>query len=291
MWILYVSIYAFLIGFFTIYRKKAVEISNVHFTLALSSLIGFLLIAWKYMEAVTLSWEYILLILVKSIIISASWTFELLAIKEAYLSVLQPISAIKVVFGFFAGILIFNEIATWSQFIGVFVVGIGIFLLNRTQKGNLFLLRKEANKKKERKILIFFIISCLFSETSAIIDKFSLGTITSTQMQWWFMLFCSIILIIVFVIYCIKNKKFMATKKDWKNIYIYTSAIILIVADQLLFRGLMDPNSKASIVSILKQITLIVSVIFGALIFKEKGLKNRLYFIAIILIGIIIILL
>ena len=95
----------------------------------------------------------------------------------------------------------------------------------------------------------------------------------------------------MWILYCIKNKKFMATKKDWKNIYIYTSAIILIVADQLLFRGLMDPNSKASIVSILKQITLIVSVIFGALIFKEKGSKNRLYFITIILIGIIIILL
>ena len=291
MWILYICIYAFLIGFFTIYRKKAVQISNVHFTLALSSIIGFLLIAWKYAEAVTLSWQYVLLILLKSTIISASWTFELLAIKEAYLSVLQPISAIKVVFGFFAGMLIFNESTTWTQFIGVFVVGIGIYLLRNNDKNNLFLQRKGENRKKERKILTCFILSCLFSETSAIIDKFTLQTITSTQMQWWFMLFCSIILTIVFAVYCFKNKKFMATKRDWQNIYIYAFAIILIVADQFLFRGLMDPHSKASIVSILKQISLIVSVVFGALIFKEKGLKNRLFYIAIILIGIVIILL
>ena len=47
MWILYTTIYALLIGFFTVLRKIASQKSNILFVLAFSSTLGFVLISWS----------------------------------------------------------------------------------------------------------------------------------------------------------------------------------------------------------------------------------------------------
>ncbi len=290
MWVLYICVYAILTGFFTIFRKQAVKDSNVFFVLSISSIIGFLLVSWKATEAIAISWEYILLIMFKALIISISWALELIAIRDYYISILQPISAIKVIFGFVASVIIFSEPVLWWQLVGVLIVVLGIAFLKKDEKENLFLKRLDVNKKKERKVIIFFVISCVLSEISAIIDKYTLQTITSNQLQWWFMLFCAIFITLFFFGMCCYKKKMLVKKEDWKNVFMYAFPFILIFMDSLLFKGLMDPNSKASLVSIIKQLSLVVSVVVGGLLFKEKNLKNRLYYLGFILCGIVIIL-
>ena len=290
MWVLYICVYAILTGFFTIFRKQAVKDSNVFFVLSISSIIGFLLVSWKATEAVAISWEYILLIMFKALIISISWALELIAIRDYYISILQPISAIKVIIGFVASVIIFNEPVLWWQLVGVLIVVLGIAFLKKDEKENLFLKRLDVNKKKERKVIIFFVISCILSEISAIIDKYTLQTITSNQLQWWFMLFCAFFITLFFFGMCCYKKKMLVKKEDWKNVFMYAFPFILIFMDSLLFKGLMDPNSKASLVSIIKQLSLVVSVVVGGLLFKEKNLKNRLYYLGFILCGIVIIL-
>lgn len=290
MWVLYICVYAILTGFFTIFRKQAVKDSNVFFVLSISSIIGFLLVSWKATEAVAISWEYILLIMFKALIISISWALELIAIRDYYISILQPISAIKVIIGFVASVIIFNEPVLLWQLVGVLIVVLGIAFLKKDEKENLFLKRLDVNKKKERKVIIFFVISCILSEISAIIDKYTLQTITSNQLQWWFMLFCAIFITLFFFGMCCYKKKMLVKKEDWKNVFMYAFPFILIFMDSLLFKGLMDPNSKASLVSIIKQLSLVVSVVVGGLLFKEKNLKNRLYYLGFILCGIVIIL-
>lgn len=290
MWVLYICVYAILTGFFTIFRKQAVKDSNVFFVLSISSIIGFLLVSWKATEAIAISWEYILLIMFKALIISISWALELIAIRDYYISILQPISAIKVIFGFVASVIIFSEPVLWWQLVGVLIVVLGIAFLKKDEKENLFLKRLDVNKKKERKVIIFFVISCILSEISAIIDKYTLQTITSNQLQWWFMLFCAIFITLFFFGMCCYKKKMLVKKSDWKNVFMYAFPFILIFMDSLLFKGLMDPSSKASLVSIIKQLSLVVSVVVGGLLFKEKNLKNRLYYLGFILCGIVIIL-
>ena len=79
---MFATIYALLIGFYTVLRKKASQKTNLLFVLAVSSSIGFLLVSWSAAEAVTLSWQYILFIFGKSIIVSQAWVFELIALKN-----------------------------------------------------------------------------------------------------------------------------------------------------------------------------------------------------------------
>lgn len=148
MWILFATIYALLIGFYTVLRKKASQKTNLLFVLAVSSSIGFLLVSWSAAEAVTLSWQYILFIFGKSIIVSQAWVFELIALKNYYISSLQPISAIKVVIAFIANMLIFNEQVVWWKFIGVVIIFAGLITLNQYDRKTL----KNANNFNLNKI-------------------------------------------------------------------------------------------------------------------------------------------
>ena len=140
-------------------------------------------------------------------------------------------------------------------------------------------------KRNRITAITLFLLSCILSETSAILDKFILNNISPNQMQFWFMMLVSIILWICFFAACIKNKNRLVSKSDFKNFYIYLIAFILIIADRFLFTALSQPDVLVSGVSVIKQISIIVSVVFGGIWFKEPKLKNKLAFLAIILAG------
>ena len=331
MWVLFATIYALIIGFYTVLMKKASQKTNLLFVLAVSSSIGFLLVSWSAVEAVTLSWQYILFIFGKSIIVSLAWVFELIALKNYYISSLQPISAIKVVIAFIANMLIFNEQVVWWKFIGVVIIFAGLITLNQYDRKTL----KNANdlnsnniglnknivkyenignenayieknnkvsenvvvetdmqtlKKRRIKAIIFFIFSCIFNETSGILDKIILNHVSTNQMQFWFMLFVAIIIWIYFFVLCTKKRKMQVQKSDWKNYLMYIIPFILIIADRFLFTALSQPNVLVTGVSIIKLLSTIVTVIFGGLLYKEPNLKYKLIYLAIILVGIIIVL-
>ena len=331
MWVLFATIYALLIGFYTVLMKKASQKTNLLFVLAVSSSIGFLLVSWSAVEAVTLSWQYILFIFGKSIIVSLALVFELIALKNYYISSLQPISAIKVVIAFIANMLIFNEQVVWWKFIGVVIIFAGLITLNQYDRKTL----KNANdlnsnniglnknivkyenignenayieknnkvsenvvvetdmqtlKKRRIKAIIFFIFSCIFNETSGILDKIILNHVSTNQMQFWFMLFVAIIIWIYFFVLCTKKRKMQVQKSDWKNYLMYIIPFILIIADRFLFTALSQPNVLVAGVSIIKLLSTIVAVIFGGLLYKEPNLKYKLIYLAIILVGIIIVL-
>lgn len=109
-------------------------------------------------------------------------------------------------------------------------------------------------------------------------------------MQFWFMLFVAIIIWIYFFVLCAKKRKMQVQKNDWKNYLMYIIPFILIIADRFLFTALSQPNVLVTGVSIIKQLSTIVAVIFGGLLYKEPNLKYKLIYLAIILVGIIIVL-
>lgn len=328
MWILYASIYGILIGFFTVLRKKATEKSNVLFVLAFSSTIGFLLIGWSAGEAFLLNWQGILSILGKSCAVTLSWIFELYALKNYYISSLQPISAIKIIISFVASLLIFGEQFIWWKLIGVAIIFVSLILLNLYDRrliknGHAYIknfagvnsILKSSNKyefqslkgqgivklslvgnniqkninKKRIKAIIFFVLACLCSETSAILDKLIIDQVSTSQMQFWFMFFVSVIIWVAFFVLCIKEKRMLVCKADWKNWAMYIFPVILIVADRLLFTALSQPDVLVSGVAIIKQLSTVVSVIFGGILYKEPKLQYKLIYLAFILVGIVIV--
>ena len=114
-------------------------------------------------------------------------------------------------------------------------------------------------------------------------------SISTNQMQFWFMFFVSVIIWVAFFILCLKEKRMLVGKADWKNWTMYVFPVILIVADRFLFTALSQPDVLVSGVAIIKQLSTVVSVIFGGLLYKEPKLQYKLIYLAFILVGIVIV--
>lgn len=327
MWILFATFYGVFSGFYAVYKKKAVEKSSTLFVLALSSSIGFLLVSWCAGEAFSIGSIDVLFILLKSVVVSLAWITGLIAFKYYYISSLQPISSIRVILSFVASILIFNESVYWWKLIGVAIIFVTLVFLNLYDKksyiaqgvnSNLkkryisaylkgetryscYNLKADISKsfniatKKEHKLnkrvlaIALFIVSCVLHEVSGIMDKLILNNVETNQMQFWFMLFVSIILWIYLLGECVVKKKNVIKKSDWKNIFIYILPFFLIVGDRFLFTALRQPDVVVSGVSMLKQLATVVSVIYGGILFKEPKLKYKIIYLVIILCGIVLV--
>lgn len=305
MWILLSVIYGVMIGFYNVLRQKASDRSPILFVIALTCSVAFLAISWSVPEAIAVGGKGVALFLLKSVIVFSLWVFELLAFKNYFMSSLQPISAIRVVISFVLSLIVFNEPVIWWRFIGVAIIFCGLILLNEFdrrqlkkdlqasanfQEGQNQLILQTESKKRRLKAIIFFIISCLLNEISALLDKFYMDVYLPGQMQFWFLLFVSLFAWVGFLFLCLKQKKWLICKKDWGNWFIYICGIILVVADRLLFTALTYPDVLVSGVSIIKQLSTIVTVILGGLVYKEPNLKQKLLFLAIMLVGIVIVL-
>ena len=324
MWILYAVLYAIFVGFYNVLRKKACEKTNLLFLLAITNTFGFFLVAFAFTEAMQVSANNLILILIKSIILSLSWVLEIIAFKNYYISSLQPISAIKVVLTFVASLIIFDENLVWWRFIGVAIIFIGLISLNQfdkktlknniiqsninnsnlnkraindnkienAEKSNKFILNDiEIGNFKKKRILsiVCFSFSCLLNGISGILDKFILTDVTTNQLQFWFMLFISALFWLYFFIYCIAIKRINIKKSDWKNYLLYILPIFEVLANGFIFMSIGDENAVMSAISVLKELSTIMIVIYGAMLFKEPNLKKKLIYLAFILIGIIIV--
>ena len=123
------------------------------------------------------------------------------------MSSLQPISAIRVVISFVLSLIVFSEPVIWWRFIGVAIIFCGLILLNEFDRRQLNkdlegsanlqqeqsqLMLQTERKKRRLKAIIFFVISCVLNEISALLDKFYMDEYLPGQMQFWFLLFVSL---------------------------------------------------------------------------------------------------
>lgn len=335
MWVLFAVFYGILSGVHSVFKKKAAETSNTFFVLALSSTIGFFFVVWCAEEAFLTSWQNVLFVFSKAGIVALAWIFSLFALKNYYVSSLQPIKAIRVIISFVVGILVFNEPVIWWKFIGVIIIFASLISLNLYDKkifkkenfihnkiysvdllnksylknrtkfslGNLvevgnrnsYILAsqldyvKKLNKKRIIAI-IFFVTASILYEVSGIMDKLILNQgVTTNQMQFWQMFFVSVVLWICLLINCLIKKKNLIKKADWKNIFIYILPVVLIVGDRFLYMSLSQPDVLVSVVSVIKQLSPVTSIVLGGLWFKEPNLKYKLIFLAFVIMGIIIV--
>ena len=84
-----------------------------------------------------------------------------------------------------------------------------------------------------------------------------------------------------------KNKKFNF-KKIKKNYWILIAAICLTVADRFLFKANEIPESKVSVMTLIKQVSVIEGIILGKILFDEKNIIKKLLCSLLIIIGIIL---
>ncbi len=281
MAILYTVLYACFIGFYNVFKKKAIQKSTDFVILVMFTSVCFLLAQIWLPFGVLVPLKFVAIFAVKGFLLSLSWYLTLKVLKNADLSLVSITNVLSVILSFSAGILLFNESVSGFQIVGSVLVVAGVTCINLTSRNSAM----SVNLKQFSLLLICAVITAI----STIIDKYTNTYLTTAQVQYWFLLFVFVFSLMFFGFECLKNKRFLIAKTDLKNWWIYLVGICLFVGDIFLFLAYHVPNSTMITISILSKLKIVITVLLGIIVFKEKNIFKKLMFSLLVIAGAVLI--
>ncbi len=259
-------------------KKKALERNGVLETLFMYTFICFLFSAITARNVFSLSADCFWIIFVKSAVIFVAWIATFKSVKALPVSLYGVFDMSRVLFSTTLGIVFLGERLTLKGSISLVLVMLGLYLVN---------LKKGAkNEEYNAKYIWLTIFSCALNAVSGTLDKYIMTNyeIESSQLQFWFMLLLSA----MYLFYIIVKREKVNIKSCATNPYIYIISFLLFLGDRLLFVANADPNSKVTIMTLIKQSSAIVTIIAGKVIYKEKNILYKAFCAGIIIFGIVL---
>lgn len=276
LWIFLVLLYGVIKGVREGVKKQALKKNSIPEVLFYYTFFGFILVLPASHEAFPINSTFLFVIFIKSLVIFIAWIFAFKAIKRMPISIYGVTEASRILFSVIMGVVFLHESMSVKQILGMIMVVIGIYFAN-CKTGNE---QYESNKK----YIFLIFISCFLNAVSSMIDKTIMrsGSISSGQLQFWYMLFLSL----MYLVYMF----FSGLKVDFagavKNYWIIILSIIFIIGDRSLFIANSYPESRVSVMTLLKQSSIIVTILTGRMFFKEKNILYKLICATVIILGI-----
>lgn len=291
MWLLLAFCSAALLGFYDVFKKKSLSKNGVLPVLALNTLfssiifIPFILLSHFAPQMLQDSifyvpdsggWEVHKFILLKSFIVLSSWAFGYFGMKHLPLTIVGPINATRPVMTLVGAMLIFGERLNLYQWIGVFMAVISFFMLSRSGK-------KEGIDFKHDRWIWFVVLAAVLGAVSGLYDKYLMGRFNNMQVQAWYNIYQLFMMggVLMFL-WWPKRKTSTPFRWDWCIILI---SVFLSAADFVYFYALSMEDSMISIVSMVRRGSVVVSFLFGAMMFHEKNLRSKAIDLLLVLIG------
>lgn len=291
MWLLLAFCSAALLGFYDVFKKKSLSNNAVLPVLALNTLfssiifIPFILLSHFAPQMLQDSifyvpdsggWEVHKFILLKSFIVLSSWAFGYFGMKHLPLTIVGPINATRPVMTLVGAMLIFGERLNLYQWIGVFMAVISFFMLSRSGK-------KEGIDFKHDRWIWFVVLAAVLGALSGLYDKYLMGRFNNMQVQAWYNIYQLFMMggVLMFL-WWPKRKTSTPFRWDWCIILI---SVFLSAADFVYFYALSMEDSMISIVSMVRRGSVVVSFLFGAMMFHEKNLRSKAIDLLLVLIG------
>ena len=290
MWLLLAFCSAALLGFYDVFKKKSLNNNAVLPVLGLNTLFSSLIflpliLISAYAPSVLngsifyvpeAGWEVHKFIILKSFIVLSSWIFGYFGMKHLPLTIVGPINATRPVMTLVGAMLIFGERLNMYQWIGVLLAIISFFMLSRSGK-------KEGIDFKHDKWIWFIVLAAVLGAASGLYDKYLMGRFNNMVVQAWYNIYQLFIMGgVLMILWLPKRKSTTPFRWDWCIILI---SIFLSAADFVYFYALGMDGSMISIVSMVRRGSVIVSFLFGAMVFREKNLKSKAVDLILVLIG------
>lgn len=296
MWLTLAFLSAALLGFYDSFKKKALQGNAVIPVLFLntmfSSVIFLPLILLSYntrmldntiFYVASGGWEVHKYIVLKSVIVLFSWLFGYFGIKHLPLTIVGPINATRPVMTLVGALIVFGERLNVYQWIGVVLAMLSFMLLSRSSK-------KEGIDFKHDIWIYFIVIAALLGAVSGLYDKYLMASVDvgglgldRMMVQGWYNIYqCFWMFIMLAIIWMPVRHRTTPFHWDWSIIFI---SIFLCTADFVYFYALSVPDAMISIVSMVRRGSVIVSFLFGALLFREKNIKSKTLDLALVMLG------
>ncbi len=283
MWILLVLAYGLIKGTREIVKKKALAKSTVMEVLFLYTLLSFLFILPESGKSIGNPPEKLWLIGIKSFVIFCAWILSFKAIKKMPISFYGVLDLSRVLLATLLGLLVLHEAMGGWQIAGLVLVSGGLLLL---PMGEHF--QKKADKKEHIPVryVMIAVASCMLNAVSGLLDKVLMRdkSLGSGELQLWYMLF----LLAFYGGYILVISSRINWKTAWKNHWIWLLSILFVLADRALFIANAFPDSKVTVMTLIKQSGCLITILGGKFVFKEKNIKYKLFCAAIIILGIVV---
>ncbi|MBO7420630.1 MAG: EamA family transporter, partial [Spirochaetaceae bacterium] len=259
--------------------------------------ISFILVVPQAKDAGGMELKYYFLVAFKAFAIFLAWICSFRSLKFLPVSLYGILSLSRILFATLLGVIVLHETLGIFQILGLVLVSSGLLLLKFKpfKKGQGSTARNTAAETHDemltpipiRETTAFFValafLSCVFNSISGFMDKILMRDINSSQLQFWYMLF----LVSYYVIYLLVRREkisFSVLKNKW----VWLLAVMFVIGDKALFIANANPESRITVMTLIKQSACIVTILGGKFIFKEKGIGYKLFCASIIITGIVL---
>lgn len=286
LWVLLVLAYGLLKGGREIAKKKALQTNTVIEVLVFYTFLSFLMVVPDVGNAVHVEPRLLLPIALKSFVIFIAWICSFVAIKKLPISVVGILDMSRVLFATLIGYAFLHEEPSSAKIIGLVFVCAGLLMLKwagKLGKGQA-LAKAGQDEKIEVKYVLMVLVSCTFNAISGAMDKVLMKKTTSSELQFWYMLF----LVAFYLVYVIISKTKLNLKTLVKNYWIWLLSIMFVVADRCLFIANGIPESKVTVMTLIKQSGCLITILGGKFVFHEKNIGYKLFCAGLVIVGIVI---
>ena len=298
MWLLFAFLSALLLGFYDVFKKKSLKCNAVIPVLCLNTLfcslifLPFILFSsWGiipedstyYIPSV--DWYTQKYVLLKSLIVLSSWLFGYFGMKHLPLTIVGPINATRPVMVLIGAMLVFGERLNLYQWVGVILAVFSFFMLSKSGK-------KEGIDFRHNKWIFFVVMASVLGAVSGLYDKYlmaspengGVGLDRMTVQSYYNIYQFFMMAVMTALLWWPKRGQTTPFRWDWCIILI---SVFLSAADFVYFYALSLDDAMISIVSMVRRASVVVSFLFGAMIFKEKNLRSKAIDLVLILLGMV----
>lgn len=299
MWLAFAFLSAALLGFYDVFKKQSLKNNAVVPVLFLNTLFcsliflpfivlsasGSSLMEGSLFYVPMVGWEAHKYIVLKSCIVLSSWLLGYFGIKHLPITLVGPINATRPVMVLVGAMLVFGERLNLYQWIGVLLAIISVFLLSRSGK-------KEGIDFKHNRWVFAIVGAAILGAISGLYDKYLMAPVSEggigldrMVVQSWYNIYqCLMMGTMLLLLWYPKRKNTTPFHWHWAIVFI---SIFLSAADFVYFYALSLEDAMISIVSMIRRGSVIVSFLFGAMVFREKNLKSKAFDLLLILIGMV----
>lgn len=264
MWLLYAVGSSFFAGITAILVKIGVEDTDSHLLTALRTIVV-LIFSWIMVFVVgsqgtisEVSPKTLLFLCASGITTGASWICYFHALQIGDVNKVVPIDKSSVVLTILLGVLFLGEPMSVSKGICVILIAAGTYLMIEKKQGT------EEGKKKSKSAILYALLSAVFASLTALLSKIgivgiesNLGTAIRTI----------IVLIMAWLIVLAGGKQIRdVSRKSWT--FIILSGIATGLSWLCYYRALQD--GPISVVLPIDKLSILISIAFAYIIFKER---------------------
>jgi drug/metabolite transporter (DMT)-like permease len=286
MWVPYILFSALLLAVYDIAKKHSVRdnaVMPVLFVATLCGSVGFALAlaaAGHLRPALTISPAGFGLVAAKSLLVSASWVFVYYAMRALPISIASPIRASAPLWTLFGAILLFHEIPTPIQALGMSAIFAGYWMFSVAGKS-------EGIHFGRHPGVFYAFAGTLLGAGSALYDKYLLRTcgLERNTLQLWFAI--DLVVVLGLVLFAQRQAGLQRTRFQWRWT-IPAVGLLLMAADWFYFGALSEEGVAISVLSLIRRSNVVLSFSLGALLFRERNLRKKALALAAILAGVAI---